>query len=354
MRAPIKHGLIGIGYFLALAIVAGGLAAWIGLVPVAASSGHWPITSWFLHFTMINSVELRSMTLAPPDDLKDPSLILRGAGHYHSGCAPCHGAPGVEQSLIARQMTPVPPYLPPLIPQWEAAELFWIVRHGIKFSAMPAWPALQRRDEIWAMTAFLQALPELSPQDYRRLSQGEPGAAQQGLLAQCARCHGVDGLGRGEGAFPKLAGQTREYLLASLQAYAEGTRHSGIMQPVAAAMTKAEMEQMAEYFAALKPSPTPGPRPALGERIALRGLPEKGIPACVQCHGPTALRAAIYPVLHGQYAEYLRLQLALFRQDIRGGTAFAPLMSHVAKRLTEQEIAAVSDYFAQKTPDSRD
>jgi len=98
-----------------LAVIAGLAVAWAGLIPVAASSGHWPVTAWFLHWTMGNTVRTQALgvPVPPGSDLDDPALVRRGAGHYESGCAPCHGTPGSPPSVVARRMTPAPPYLPP-------------------------------------------------------------------------------------------------------------------------------------------------------------------------------------------------------------------------------------------------
>src|SRR3989337_1213280 len=106
---------------------------------------------------MRKSVETHSSDIEVPP-LDDPALARRGAGHYAASCAPCHGAPGVARSAVTKAMTPPPPYLPEQVPAWQDAELFWIVRHGVKFTGMPAWPALQRSDEVWAMVAFLRRL----------------------------------------------------------------------------------------------------------------------------------------------------------------------------------------------------
>jgi hypothetical protein len=65
-------------------------------------------------------------------------------------------------------MTPHLPYLPPVIPARQPDELFYIVKHGIKFTGMPAWPAQQRDDERWAMVAFLRRLPDLAHASTRR------------------------------------------------------------------------------------------------------------------------------------------------------------------------------------------
>lgn len=352
-----------------LAVLAGavGLAAllymWSGMISIAASSGHWPTTRWLLQFAMRNAVETQATGTKAPA-LEDPALVLKGAGHYATGCAPCHGAPGQQRSVIAHQMTPKPPFLPTTVHEWQAKELFWIVRHGIKFTAMPAWPARQREDEVWAMVAFLGQLPELSPQRYQQLAYGE-GAAHaaaalehlpsptQPLLAECARCHGADGAGRGAAAFPKLAGQREAYLLGSLRAFAEGTRHSGIMRPVSAGLGEARMRALARHYAKL-PAPEPETGRAAapdivarGRAIAEQGVPGKGIPACAECHGPVHTpRNPAYPRLAGQYRDYLALQLQLFKADQRGGTPYAHIMRAVAKRLDREQIRDVTAYYA--------
>lgn len=357
---------------LAILAVAGfalGMAfAWSGLFNVAASSGHWAMTNWFLHYVMRQSVETHALGIEVPP-LGDPALVHRGAGHYATGCAPCHGAPGVAQSPVPLEMTPEPPYLPPRIPQWEPNELFWIVRHGVKFTGMPAWVALERDDEVWAMVAFLRELPEMTPQVYHDLALGEPvqevtaRALDQGLdrladpfepvLADCIRCHGRDGAGRGVGAFPRLSGQSESYLYATLEAYADGRRNSGIMQPAAAQLSDSEMRRLARHYASAQDASPRRSEPLaneiveLGEAIARRGVPADGIPACVSCHEPRAgARYPYYPTLRGQTASYLAQQLRLFREGTRGGTAYAHIMATIAQRLSDPQIEAVAIYFA--------
>lgn len=357
----------------ALAVVAaialGGLLfVSVGGMPIAASEGHWPVTRVFLKFVMRRSVATSTIgTDVPP--LDDPAMALKGAGHYATSCMPCHGAPGHPRPLVVRRMVPEPPYLPGLVDTLEADELFWVVKHGIKYTAMPAWVAQERDDEVWAMVAFLQRLPRLDAARFDAMAYGERAAelrdagAAAGLaqvtaprsraLDNCVRCHGSDGAGRGNGAFPRLAGQSAAYLRASLAAYARGTRHSGVMQPVAAELDEGEIARLARYFEA-----QPGRRRATagkddaaaiarGKALALHGAPERRIPSCVECHGPgTAARNPYYPGLAGQYPDYLVLQLELFQRGERGGTGYAPVMRTIASRLDERDIRDLALYYA--------
>jgi cytochrome c553 len=331
-----------------------------GLVPIAASEGHWPITRMFLHYAMRRSVDANTLGLeAPP--LDDPALVLRGAGHYATGCESCHGAPGRPQPPLAQAMLPPPPALSSgsaMAPD----ELFWVIKHGIKYTAMPAWVAQQRDDEVWSMVAFVQRLPQLDAAGYFALAHGETagrdpdsGPSQLGTprppgLAYCVRCHGTDGGGRG--AFPQLAGQSEAYLRASLRAYARGERHSGMMQPAAAGLDATRIDRLARHFATL-PAPATPAQPAAtadvirGRLLARRGDPARRIPSCVECHGPgNATRNPLYPDLAGQRADYLSLQLQLFKAGQRGGTGFAPVMRAIAERLEQADMRDLSAYYA--------
>ena len=135
------------------------LVLWSGIYDIAATAKHpWPV-ALLLHYAMERSVAHNAPMLIPPD-LNDPTLVLRGAMHFATGCAPCHGAPGQLASPIAQQMTPVPPGLYSANRDFTPSELFFIVKNGVKMTAMPAWPAQKRDDEVWAMVAFLEHLPE--------------------------------------------------------------------------------------------------------------------------------------------------------------------------------------------------
>jgi cytochrome c553 len=163
----------------------------------------------------------------------------------------------------------------------------------------------------------------------------------------------MDGGGRGRGAFPKLAGQRPTYLFTALQAFARGERHSGTMGPIAAGLSRAEMHEVALYYGSLQEPPPSSqhqdtsPAVERGKAIASRGIPRQRVPSCVHCHGPGATpRNPVYPELAGQYADYLVLQLGLFKRAQRGGSAYARLMSPVAARLTPEQMRDVALYYA--------
>lgn len=353
-------GLVLAAVLAAAATVVGAalLVAASGLYDVAASRPHWTVTELFIEFALRRSVSTHSLGITPPP-LDDPPRIALGLRHYEGACQPCHGAPGVPNNLIADQMLPRPPYLPDAVSSWRPAELFRIVKHGLKYTGMPAWPSLRRDDEVWAMVAALQRLPEMDATAYRQavrgeLSFGEESAALLvragpvgGNLVACARCHGLDG--GGGGAFPRLAGQSEAYLAAALQAYAAGQRPSGVMQPVMSGLGAEDIARLAAYYAsAAAAAPSPAPAPDLAARggaIAAGQFTE--IPACVACHGPgDQPHHPLYPALAGQHRPYLEQQLRLFRDGIRSLTPAGEIMTRVSHRLDDADIAAVAAFYA--------
>ncbi len=343
--------LLGAG---AAAAALGVLVYLSGVMPIRASSGHWPITVWFLENGMRRAVATQSLGIRAPAPLDDPDLVVLGAGAYEASCAPCHGAPGEPIPDVAAAMLPPPPELRHAAEAWTEAQLYTIVRHGIRFTGMPAWPA-DRDDEPWAVVAFLRALPELDASGYAALV-GRPVEVPEEVPAvvgeRCAGCHGEDGLGVAD-LVPRLAGQRAAYLEASLAAYAEGERPSGIMEPQAVPLTAEERRAIARYYAALPAPPATASDPAAaarGEQLAAGG---PGMPACAECHGPAEHpRNALYPELAGQPEAYLRRQLHLFASGRRGGSRMASVMATVARRgegphqhLTEAQMADLAAYY---------
>jgi cytochrome c553 len=181
----------------------------------------------------------------------------------------------------------------------------------------------------------------------------EPESLPEAVDESCARCHGVSGQGRGLGAFPKLAGQSAAYLESSLAAFQSGDRNSGMMEPLAAGLSREEIRQLAEYYAALDPPESAaadeGAAESIerGETIAQHGIPDQRVPACVDCHGPSDQpRNAGYPGLSGQYAQYIRLQLELFKAGTRGSTKYDHIMRNVASGLKPEQMRDVARYYA--------
>lgn len=341
-------------------LLSGFLFAWSGLYSVAASRGHLAITNAILTFGMRNSVKTHAAGIEAPL-LESSDLSTLGAAHFQSGCAHCHGAPGVPINPIAGSMLPSPPNLSTSMREWRDRELFWIVKNGIKYTGMPAWVADQRDDEVWAVVAFLRRLPALDATTYRDLALGGlPVAPQSGgeiattegtsaAVTACARCHGAGRRGPSSRLVPILHGQPVKFLAAALEEYASGLRPSGMMQPLASELSREERQQVAKYYAGLMPpaASKPSPNVASAERgrlLATVGNPGAKIPACESCHTTSSLDA--YPRLPGQHAAYMVNRLRNWKNGIGLRSDGGAIMAPIARSLNEQQIEDVSAYFA--------
>ena len=139
-----------------------------GVYDVAATQPHWPITFWAMETVRRQSVKLRATGIMPPPDLVNDARVLAGTEHYAAHCASCHGAPGVPRSDLAERLYPMPANLTHVADRYAPAQLFWILKNGIKMSAMPSWMD-HSDDELWATVAFLERLSTMKEADYAKL-----------------------------------------------------------------------------------------------------------------------------------------------------------------------------------------
>jgi mono/diheme cytochrome c family protein len=161
-----------VGGALAL-VAAGALAIYLGAYNVAADIPHTQPVYWLLETARERSIEVRARRITVPGDLANQKRIESGAGQYAEMCASCHLAPGMKRTEIARGLYPRAPELrrgTDLTP----AEEFWVVKHGLKMTGMPAWGVTHSDELLWDVVAFLQKLPELSAEQYQALVKSAP------------------------------------------------------------------------------------------------------------------------------------------------------------------------------------
>ena len=164
MRTVIASLLIAV----LLTALGAGAVIYAGVYDIAATAPHWRVTTWLLETARIRSIKAQAAGIQAPPGLDDPAKVLIGVEHYAAHCAVCHGAPGVPKGDIARGLYPPPPDLAKTAPLYTPAELFWIVKHGLKMTGMPAWSD-HSDEEIWATVGFLEKLPGMNEQDYAGL-----------------------------------------------------------------------------------------------------------------------------------------------------------------------------------------
>lgn len=152
-----------------LALIGAVLFVYFGVFSIAADVPHSRPFYQLMETVRERSITMRARGTKLPS-LTDPKLIMSGGADYAEMCAGCHLQPGLKDVLLRVGMYPQPPDLTKL-KRKDAAQTFWIIKHGIKMSAMPAWGATHNDQEIWALVAFLQQLPRLTPAQYQVLTE---------------------------------------------------------------------------------------------------------------------------------------------------------------------------------------
>jgi len=180
-------------------------------------------------------------------------------------------------------------------------------------------------------------------------AQQDLAAAGQQKSTTCAACHGPDG-NSVTTMWPSLAGQHTSYAVRQLQAYKDGERADPGMRGFAATLSEQDMLEISAYYAAQTIS-VKGADPALavrGERIYRGGIPERGIAACIACHGPRGNGNPLsgYPRISHQHQDYLATTLRDYQSGARRSDAtLNQMMRNVAELLLEDEIEALASYM---------
>ena len=190
-----------------LAIAGAAAVMWSGWYDVSAIGQHWQASYSVLEWVKRQSVRRHAGGRTP---VMTPSQLWRGAVVFREQCLECHGAPGIAPHAIGLSMQPQPGPLVHMLQRWEPAEIYWIVSNGIKMSGMPAWRYRMSDSDLWAVTAMVMHLPDLSPQEYAVLqdsAQETPALVEQTVLRKpnaprgkiaisqyaCQSCHHIPG-----------------------------------------------------------------------------------------------------------------------------------------------------------------
>jgi len=152
-----------------IALAAAAVLIASGTYDFGADTPHTAFVTKLIGFARERSIEVRAAGVKVPP-LSSPAMIREGAEHYDAMCVSCHLAPGMRENEMRPGMNPKPPVLAS-VPPGSPAEQFWIIKHGLKMTAMPAWGTTHSDEEIWNMVAFLQKLPGMPAQRYRMLTQ---------------------------------------------------------------------------------------------------------------------------------------------------------------------------------------
>jgi hypothetical protein len=152
---------------IAVLICGAALFTWSGVYDVAADKPHWKVVSWFLEEVRERSIDVRSENLSPPPPGAVQQNLIENASYYYYGtCILCHGAQGTPPEKFSRGLDPVPPDF--ASPEWDRPddrEMFWIIKNGIKMTAMASFgKEVFKDDQVWAMVNFLKNFTRNKPE----------------------------------------------------------------------------------------------------------------------------------------------------------------------------------------------
>nr|WP_108471479.1 cytochrome c [Rhodanobacter thiooxydans] len=167
----MKRLIITLVILCVIAVAGVGAFVWSGVYNIGADAHHTKPVYALMQALRERSIEHHAQGIVVPN-LDDPQLILKGAGQYSAMCTGCHLAPGMAENEMRSGLYPKPPQLAKFRP--DPREAFWVIKHGIKMSAMPAWGSSHDDATIWSMVAFLQKLPDLSPAQYKDIVAKAP------------------------------------------------------------------------------------------------------------------------------------------------------------------------------------
>jgi mono/diheme cytochrome c family protein len=179
--------------FAVLAAIIAASLVYMGSFDVAADKPHSQPAFWLMNTVRERSVAVRAAGIEVPSDLADAKRVASGAAQYDEMCSVCHLAPGMKRTEISRGLYPRAPELRRKS-ELTAAEQFWVVKHGLKMTGMPAWGVTHDDELLWDVVAFLQKLPELTPDQYQTLVKSAPKSHDQMMQdMEMGSGHGHDG-----------------------------------------------------------------------------------------------------------------------------------------------------------------
>ncbi|WP_454884642.1 c-type cytochrome [Sphingomonas oryzagri] len=171
-----RHHLPSVTFAVAsitLLVAATAAFLYLGVYNVAADAPHTRPVYALLENLRDRSIAMHARGIQPPADLASPQRIAVGAGLYAEMCSSCHLGPGVERSELSQGLYPQAPVLAEAR-ALTAGQQFWVIKHGVKLSGMPAWGKTHPDPLIWDMVAFVRKLPGMTPDQYKKLVASAP------------------------------------------------------------------------------------------------------------------------------------------------------------------------------------
>jgi mono/diheme cytochrome c family protein len=113
------------------------------------------------------AVKRSAANLSAPSSATEDS-ILAGGKLYVMGCMGCHGEPGKPFAEDHANYPPAP-QLPHIGTQYSEPEVYWIIKHGIRMTAMSAYGPFYKEEQLWSLAAFIRRINKLTPAEIQSI-----------------------------------------------------------------------------------------------------------------------------------------------------------------------------------------
>ena len=173
--ADLRRHLPSAAFVIVLLLIIaaiGGAIIYTGVYNIGADAPHSRIVYGLLQDLREKAVARGARGITVPGDLNDTKRIAAGAGLYQEMCTGCHLGPGIQPSEMSQGLYPPAPDL--ARSDLSPPQQFWMIKHGVKLTAMPAWGKTHSDELIWDMVAFIEQLPKMSPTEYKTLVASSP------------------------------------------------------------------------------------------------------------------------------------------------------------------------------------
>ncbi len=169
----LRNWFVAVSVAGAVAIGVVAVVIYAGIYNIAADAPHTQPVYWLPELVKQRSIAAHAVGVAVPGDLANQERVSKGADECAEMCSGCHLAPGMKKTEISQGLYPRAPELN-RGGSLTAAEEFWIVKHGVKMTGMPAWGATHDDELLWDLVAFLRRMPELTPDQYQNFVRNAP------------------------------------------------------------------------------------------------------------------------------------------------------------------------------------
>jgi cytochrome c553 len=285
--------------------------------------------------------QARKGAAAGPSDLRPayatPQEILEGRRVAEASCASCHGLDGISKTKDL-------PHIAGQRSGYLYAELLAYQSGARADKAMSGAVRFMKDDALVRAAAYYASLEPAQPVAASAPKSGpakpDPVSAGKAATAGCAGCHGETGITRTPG-MPSLVAMDPKYFAAAVNAYKGGQRKHDMMKTLVSALSDAEINNMALFYATQKPAkaqtPSPG-NPAAGKAASA---------ACAGCHGEGGVSSnPATPSLAGQDAQYFAAAMRAYKEGARAD----PVMKGPAASLDDNAVKDLAAYYANQPP----